>query len=64
MLYSQKCQESPGGNFEHIYCNSINNTFLGFDGDHSVIFESGVIIFVTNCSQQYLMKPQWLFHVT
>ena len=46
----------------NIYCNSINNTFLGFYGDQSVNFESGVIIFVTGTVvNSTLLKPGGYF---
>ena len=46
----------------NIYCNSINNTLLGFDGDRSVTFESGVIVFVTGIVLSItLLKPGGYF---
>jgi hypothetical protein len=46
----------------NIHCNSLNNTFLGFDDDHSLTFESGVIIFVTGTVLKCtLLKPSGYF---
>jgi len=43
-------------------CNSMNNFFLEFDGDQSVTFESGVIIFVTGTVlNSTLLKPGGYF---
>lgn len=46
----------------NIHFNSMNNTFLGFDGDRSVTFEGGVVIFVTgNVLKFTLLKPSGYF---
>jgi hypothetical protein len=43
-------------------CNSVNKTFLGFDGDQSVTFESGVITFVPGTVLKFtLLKPSGYF---
>lgn len=46
----------------NIHCNSMNITFLGFDDDHSVTFESGAVIFVTGTVLKFtLLKPSGYF---